>query len=132
MSMIPSDTTKALIASLVQLATADGNVNPIEAAHIQMLAAKSGIDPGEFDRICAQPSFYTSRSPIGFDDKRAFLAHLIAFVSFDLRIADQEKEYCLQKATQLGLMPEPVQIVFEQIHANGGTLSIDTILASLN
>ncbi|MCF8258872.1 MAG: TerB family tellurite resistance protein [Flavobacteriales bacterium] len=127
--MIASDTTRALVASLVQLAFADGKVDSMEAAHIQLLAAKAGIDAGEFDRICAQPSYYLTRSPIGLEDKRTFLAHLIAFVSFDLHIADEEQAYCEQKARELGFSAEAVAEVFAAIRSR--TLPIEEIRSVL-
>lgn len=129
--MTASDNTKALIASLVQLAFADGEVDTMEAAHIQLLAAQAGIDAGEFDRICAQPSYYLSRSPIGMEDKRDLLAHLIAFVSFDLHIADEEQTYCEQKARELGLRAEAVAEVFATIRSKGGTLPMEEIRAAI-
>lgn len=130
--MIPTDTTKALLASLVQLATTDSELAQMEAAHIQMLAVKNGVDPGEFDRICAQPEYYVSRSPISFVDKRDFLAHLIAFVSFDLRIANEELDYCVEKARTMGLNTDSVKGIFDRIKANGGTLALEEIKAGIS
>jgi hypothetical protein len=129
--MIPSDSTKALIASLVRLATTDGHVATEEAGHIQLLAFKNGIDPGEFDRICSQPEYYLSRLPVSHNEKLDFLAHLIAFVSFDLRIAAEEKDFCIAKARKLGLDTASVEAVFAQIDANGGALSLERIREGL-
>jgi len=125
--MIPTDGTKALIASLVRLASSDGHIAMEEAGHIQLLAVKSGIDAGEFERICKQPEYYLTRLPVSHAEKLDFLAHLIAFVSFDLRIAEQEREYCISKAQKLGLDLSAVESVFQEIAANGGTLPLDRI-----
>ncbi len=102
------DTEKALIANLIRVAKADGELDEQEVLLIYNLAHKKGLSKDDLEQLIVNLEQHSANTPEGEAEKIKFFYHLLNMSVVDLDVKEVELELLKSIGEQMGLDADKV------------------------
>lgn len=120
-------------SSIVNLATADGAINPKEKAALKQLARKLAITKEDFKEVTDNPEKYPINAPSSAHERLERLYDILTIIFADHDMDEQEEKLLKRYAVALGFSTEKTQEVLQRsIAILSGRISFDDYLYLLN
>ena len=114
-----------ILSRLVEVAKADGVVNPAEISYIFWTAQKLKLSQLEIQRTLSNP--HPSRRPILMNERIELFHQCITMAWIDNRLETEEIEICRKIANDLSLAPSSVEATFEQLNTSSEMVTLDEL-----
>ena len=110
-----SDNEKhSLLAELIKLAKADGNIREVEFRFLLSIAAQMGVTKDDFKSLFEE---YIEFNPPKMEAERIIqFQRLILLMNVDLNIDQSELDYIKDLGIRMGLHPSATNRVLEEMH----------------
>ncbi len=96
---------KSRFSQLVDMALADGELDPAEQDLLEAVAEGLEISPEEFDKILTHPERIPFTPPYELDDRLLQFAEIVDMMGADEKIVSEEHTLALKVAGRLGIPP---------------------------
>ena len=106
------------IRNLINMAKSDKTVDVAEVTYIIWVSQKLGLSQAELDQLISEEGIPYS-PPFNNEDRLKQFNELINLVFVDGVIADEEVQYLLVIANQMGLSPEGIKKLLQALQDDG-------------
>jgi len=96
---------KSRFKQLVDMAMADGELDPAEQDLLEAVADGLGLDPDEFANILHHPEKVEFRPPVELDDRLIQYAEIVDMMRADDIIKPEEQAFAIRVSGRLGIPP---------------------------
>ena len=100
------DRKRSIIALLVQMATADTTLQPIEEQFIYDVGKQLFLTEDEVSEIAQHPDQYQLVPPPGEQERMTILYYLLFTMRADGQVHQQEENLCYKAGLRLGFNPQ--------------------------
>jgi uncharacterized tellurite resistance protein B-like protein len=97
---------KSRFRQLVEMAMADGEVDPAEQALLENVAAGLDFTSQEVAKILSQPERIEFNPPTSLDDRLVQLMEIVDMMRADHLIKQEEETFALKMSGKLGIPPQ--------------------------
>ena len=109
---------KGLIAHMIKLANADGQIDPRELIFVQSIALKMQLSSLDVQDVVSSPDRHLSSAPYQGEEQLPFLFYLLSLMTIDLNVDEGEKKYLRSSAYKLRLDAATVDKAIAFMEAN--------------
>jgi len=106
---------KSRFRQLVDMAMADGELDPAERNLLETVAIGLDFTPEEVQSIIAKPENVAFQPPQALDDRLLQLMEMVDMMRADDEIKDEEEAFALKMSGKLGIPPQKAPELIRQI-----------------
>lgn len=123
---------KGLIAHMIKLANADGQIDPRELIFVQSIALKLQLTAADVQDVVSSPDRHLSSAPYQGEEQLPSLFYLLSLMTIDLNVDDGEKQYLRSSAYKLRLSSTQVDkaVAFMEAHVSA-PVSLEVFLEEM-
>ncbi len=106
---------KSRFRQLVDMAMADGELDPAEQNLLETVAVGLGFTPQEVQKIITKPEAVTFQPPQSLDDRLLQLMEMVDMMRADDEVRSEEEAFVLKMSGKLGIPPHKAPELIRQI-----------------